>query len=742
MEQANTRKDPISALLDQSGPSATIQKDKNGNDRVVFTPEERERFRRYCAEELRDGIEASKERWASTRERIRVYEAKAKDGETSGTIIPIAKRNANQIIAYIVQQILGRTPIASARPQDFGDMDVIFPGPDGPVLDTASIEEVAAGLEDILQDILESRIDFRGALTEFTTDVVIGAGIPMLKWCYEKVEGTALVPDARPDSAVGRGKDGKAKRKVVIVPYPKEVPVIKGCPHKVLAVSDLNLVYPADTLDIQSTPWMAERLPRLDAMALWEKIQGGVYDFGLADGEEPTPAMIQAVVSGSPADPSDAPQPDPAKDDQKYSRDYQDAFELYVFWPIRNEKGQIKIESLVCDFHLGAQEIMAVKRLPYAHKMRPYTPGFYRKVPHEFRSGSVVEDMEPFQDMASSIYRLEIQNAVQAALKGYVVRRGSPAHQDLMRKKAAGGMRPGDFIEAADPQTELIPFQTGGTNASLFPILNMTLAEADRVVNLSETDRGDVPNRTAAATVAKVHEQSTMQRAMALEAVRSSLSLGFYMMLENIRQYAPAGETLATYDPRKRAMQERAISMPKDAINEKFRIVVNATSQDQTKEAERERLMIDYNMINGANELLLKNAATLFHPETTPAYERLLAFALQRSEDSLLRLLAIHRNDAEAATLDKMEIEELLQAKREALAPPEEMMGGGEQPMEGGEMPMEEGMMSPEGQMMPPMPGGPPMGAPPMPPMPPMQGPPQEMMNGAVPQAGLLAPGL
>lgn len=714
MEQVNHRNDPVSALLDGSGASAIIQKDAYGNDRVVFTPEERERFRQYLADELRDGIEASKERWNKTRERIRVYEGKDKDGEAKSTIIPIAKRNANQIISYIVQSILGRTPIASAKPQDYGMMEVVFPTPTGPVMDEASIEEVAQGLEDLLQDTLDTRIDFRGPLTDWVTDIVIGAGVPMLKWCYEKVETNVLVPNVKATPIAAKGKTANAK-KAMILPFHKEISVLKGCPHKVYAVSDLNLVYPADTMDVQDTPWLAERLPRLDAMAMHTKIQSGYFDFGLPDGEEASPELVKRVIQGKPADAADNPQRNPDDDGKELPRDYQDAYEVYAYWPIRDESGKITIHSLECGFHLGAEELLCVKLLPYGHKLRPYTPGFYRKKPHEFESGSVVEDMEPFQDLTSSIFRLEIQNAVQSALKGYIVRRGSPAHQDLERKRAKGGMKPGDFITVADVQGEILPFQTGGSQASLFPVLNLAMSEADRVVNLSESDRGDIPNRTAAATVAKIHEQSTMQRAMALESVRSSLSLGFYMLLENIRQYSPAGETLATYDPRKRAMQERAISMPTGAINEKFRIVVNASSQDQTKDAERERLTIDYNMIVGSNAQVLQNAAALFNPQTTEPYERIIKFCLEREENALERLLALHRNDAETATLDKMEIEAILQAKREALAQQQQMAapapeagaeGQGEIPPEmmqmmqgGGEPPMEMMNGQPETQL-------------------------------------------
>lgn len=192
-------------------------------------------------------------------------------------------------------------------------------------------------------------------------------------------------------------------------------------------------------------------------------------------------------------------------------------------------------------------------------------------------------------------------------------------------------------------------------------------------------------------------------------------------------------------------MQERVIAMPTDAISEKFRIVVNASSQDQTKDAERERLTIDYQMILGSNDKVLEAAAALFNPETTEPYEKVIQFALTREEDALKRLLALHRNDAETATLDLMEIEAILQAKRDALAMQQQQqaMAQPEQP------PQQPGMMDPSmmGQMDPSM-----MGQQQQPPMDPammqqmmqqMGGmPPGGMSNGGVPSPQLQPSGI
>lgn len=719
MEQSNHRADPIAALLEDTGATAVIQVDADGYQRVVFRDDERERFRSTLAEELREAIEKSRDRWERAREMIRVYEGKSKEGEQTTTVVPIAKRNANQMTAYIVQTILGRSPIASARPQDYGDMEIVYQTEQGPVVDKASIEEVCEGLEAMIQDILEARVPFRSALTEFVSDLVGGVGVPMLKWAYEKDTRVVRQYEIEPTMSPVQVGEDRVAFKAMIKPFPREVSVAKGCPHKIVPVSCFNWVGPADMLDVQDSPWFAERLPRLDGMALHTKIKNKDYDFGLPDGTEPDEELVRRVIQGKPPDSADNPQPDPEKDDVTSPREYQDAWEVYIYWPVRLESGEIEIMDLCVDYHLGAQEILRVRKNPYAHNLRPYTPGFYRKRTHRFESGSVVEDMEPFQDLVSSLYRLQIQNGVQATLKAYMVRRGSPAHQDLMAKKGAGGVKPGDIITFADPG-EIVPFQTGGSVGSLYNEMNFAMQEADRQVNLSDLDRGDIPGRTADAAIARVHEQSTMQRAMALEAVREALSLGFYMLLENIRQYSPTGDTLATFDPRKRAMQERVIAMPTGALAEKFRIVVNASSQDQTREAERERLTIDYNMIVGSNAQIMQSAATLFHPETTEPYEAIVKFCLQREEDSLRRLLSLHRNDAETATLDEMELEAILQAKREALAQQQQMAAAQppQQQAEGGEA-MDPSMMGMEGVMDPAM---------------------MEMMNGSVPQDQLQPP--
>lgn len=691
MESQNTRKDPIADLLTRQTPSARFEVDSRGYTQVIFEPDELERFNRYIADELADGIEHSRDRWQRAEENIRVYRGLDESGKRKKNRVPLATRIVNQITAWIVQSILSRHPVFSAVPEDFGEVDVVMMAPEmGAVQTKASVEDIAEAMEAFVEHLVEKQLPFRKVLSDFVLDICMGADYPLLKVGYSPDVQEVSMPMMQPLGIDTTNMVGRPSMAVKLFNGEKErKKMLRGSPFTIDVVSTLNFVTPADCDDVQTSPWIAERLPRLSAMQIREKFSSGEYTMGKGVDYQPTEEELKSIIHGKPIDPDQDPKykTDPESGERKYPRDYQEAYEMWVFWPIslgpgEDGRNQIIIANMCVPYHMGAQHVLAVYENPFDTGRRPFFPGFYRQLPHELKGESPMTDIAPLEDVISSLYRLQIQNQVQSTVRIWAARSGSTAWKDLMKKRGDGGVKPGDVVAFTSPE-EIKELNNPGGGANLYQEMNLAFEQADMAVGVSGLDFGHLPGRTADAAIARVHEQSKMMASMALEAVRESLSHAMQMLIEVIQQYQPVGFRVPIKNPKIAAMIGDVIGMPRDPISNVMKVRITASSQDQSREVERERLLIDYQMITQSNQQILQSAAQILSPEVPPVYEELLKFVTVREEEALRRILALHRRDADISTLQAEEIDQLRAMKHAAI---QQMQMGGQEPQGGGDV--------------------------------------------------------
>lgn len=745
MKRVDPRVDPIADLYMRDTPSAEIVPDEAGNI-IYFAEDELERINDYIGRELDDAIKFSKNRWDRALANYRVYEGENESGESladGDLVVTIAKRDANQIISWMVQTMLGRKPYASAIPHDYGTVQVVVPHDQfGQVMTEASVEEVADGLSTLLNYYLEHKLNYREILTTIVTDCVIGMAPAILKVCYDYDEYETSVGGFEQTGSPFE-EDGKIYTPVILDPRKRKIEMTGGSEYKILPISTLNWVMPNGCDDIQSAPWVAERIPRITPMDMRIGISSGKYTLGK---QRPlTSEEVERIVYGRPPDDSEAPFGQMLKDREsdKPAED-QDTFEVWLTWPVligidpETDEPNIVVAEIFTHYHYSARAGLFFRENPYIHKKRPFVATFFRKRPHQFSSSSIVEDVLPYQKLVTSLFKLQIQNGVQATLKAFLVRRGSEAHQCLIRASDEGGIKPGDFITFVSRE-EIEPFQTGGSLGTLKDEIQFANDEAQRLTGVNEIDRGFVPDRTAEATIKRIHEQSKMQASMALESIRYSMSEVFTMFLQMLQQYAPSGRQIPVYDPRKRAIIDATIAMPVDMIEDQFSFTVTATSEDQTREAEVERETAAYTLIEKDTKFLIEAVPTMLGPSVPPVFQEFLKFLVNRDQDHLKRVLGTYRKDADLSVLNPEEVDSLLNMARQAQISAQQTavaaqgaQSSGPPPPPGG--PNATRRQSGPGGVTPPGPGGPqvPPGAgPPSPPQP----------GGAVPEAGVPGPG-
>lgn len=681
MNTHELRNDPIAGLLERETPSAQFLQDDEGYYRVLFAPEELTRFQIALGIQLDEAIDGAQDRWDEARENERTYNGiDAKDAgvarkDRKTLVLPLAKRHSNQVTAYVVQNLLGRRPYTQADPQDQGEIPVLGPpaGPGAPPSQAmVSVEDLAEEYELLFDDILERGNRYRQLVTDWTADFVRGIDAPMIKLVYDPTRGKQLSRVINEDGRPTNEFDEKVDKQAI--------------PYKLMLVRTFNWVMSPGALDHNDAELFAERMPGITATQIRERVWGGQYDFGRPPEKLPTEDEIRQIIAGAESDEDDWAQAMESEGKKTQSHDRTEVWECWPEWPILTgfaEDGEPEIEvfRLQVHYHRASHKVLMVRKHPYTFARLPYVPGFYRRLPDEFRSDSIVGDLAPVQDLASSLYRLQTQNSAQATLKAYMVRKGSIAQGSLLKAiNKNGGIRPGDVLEFGQ-KDEIEPFQVGAGSSSLQQEIAMAMSEAEKLATTSEIDYGDVPGRTADAAIKRVQEQSKMQTTMAIESAREQLAEVFAMLASMVQQYNPTGRMISVKDPKKQQMVKKAISMPTEPVESKFRFVVRASTEDQSREAERERLMIDKQLIDQSNQFLMQGVATMLDPSIPPLFEQFIMEIGVRDQEGLRRILALHRKDADAVTWSRDEFMGMLQLKHQAMMEAQqEQVAQGEEP--------------------------------------------------------------
>lgn len=642
------RDDPVRGLISAGTVQTAEIVEEDGYQRVHFTPDGLAHFEEYLAEELDLGEKDYAPVWDAALRCENNYEGLSANDEL--LTLPITKRDVNYTIAYLVNRVWEKEPLVTVRPEQQQQFTLLIPGPmvqtpAGPQRisrpEVVWSEDVARNLEQLMENKLRKRIPYYEVLRDTTTQMVKGVAPAWVKMGYSQKTRTVRQPKVHP-------LDGGW----VTVLGTEEVDVPHGESHKMQSLSTFDVMLPADAMDVQEAPWIAQRLPT-DATMFRHLISTGEYEIE-------DPAALEAVLEAL----SDVSEKDRRKELGKIDhrlasrpRKMHDVWEVWLFWPIVDGEGQVSVYSLCVHFHKKAKKLLKAYLNPRADGLRPYEPFLQRKRAGRLSGGSTGEDMGPFQKVVSVAYHLQLNNAAQANLTGFFVRSGSKAWNWLAKNKVGPGAKiPVDRVD------EIKNFQVGANFRSMEPEIRMAMEEASRLSVVSDTQRGDVPNRSPTGTTEAVMSAGNTQINMVLEAMRYSWSRVFGMLASQMQQYDMYGESIPYTDPKTQKLSMLALHMPVESITEQFTYLLSASSEDDSREQRLQRAMQSKKMLTDQRKELLSYMGPMFNAQSPPVVTKVMRKLVVGSEELTGEILELSDiKDRDRFVFKESELDALLE---------------------------------------------------------------------------------
>lgn len=650
MDETSLRSDPIGSLLEFEGDSAQIIPDpENGYDRVVPAPQLLAPLAAMYADAISQTDKDYEPIWKQMADNEDIYEGRSTPSAT--LTVPIAKRIANQQVAWTTTQILKQNPIITVKPLDAGKYTLpseILSDGANPTFMTSDLssEDAAKLYQSFVQFQLTEKIDFEQLIDDTIFSLHIGENPTFWRITYDPKTRYAK------QRAVTRG-DGTMTYAGI-----EETSMLDGDPVQIEHIYSKNVTMPLDETDEQKSPWLAEKTP-LTNTDLWEGVKQGRYDFCLPQVDPEQVAKLtqdllglaeRQHLSGLDAQVADIDKRVATKPTERH-----DVRTVWFFHPIKrteqavDESGQVtiseKIEmhSLCGLLHVKAKRFLALYRNPYWHGKRPYIPFFIRRRPHRFSGLSPVGDLAPIQNLISQIFHLQIQNAVQQNVKVFLIRNNSVTWRWM--NNTGNVLRPGAKIPY-DDKDDISPVQLGSQISSMASEITFLETEGERLTVTSDYDLGaDIPNRTPAATVAQVQQIAKMQPVAILRAIRRKISAAIEMYLQTIAQYSQY-QTIPFLDPEKRQLVQKLIAFPRDAIERHFSFHVTATGDEDSTQARIEKSSLELDKTIQQNAEAMKLLDIIMDPTVTPPAKEPIIRLLIRLERIYKDMLSAQRLDA------------------------------------------------------------------------------------------------
>jgi hypothetical protein len=571
--------------------------------------------------------------WNKCRANQRAYEAiqDAKDA-----ILPIIKRDVNQIIAWGVNTSLRPKPLVSLDPYFEGEHEVLIDDPVyGQIALPKSIEEIAANGEVALDYFLREHLGVEELFTLTWTEMISGKGVlwkvvddahkrTTMGAAYGKTENPLNHPAAR-------SYKGKNRRKR---PDP--------CSTKIKPVSIFNFLIPKGYDDVQEAPWVGHIVPSSNLEV--EKILRTCVGTKERSEEE-----ITRILAGLTAEASSSV--------VGAIRPNHELIEVWFTMAVPRKRGEKKKDGVRWEevefvgwFHTESQEFLAIWENPYDHYERPFSVFFQRKRPFEFDSGSTTEDLAPIQRMAADLLTIAIENAVLANQVTALVNPES----DAMEWFASGmPLESGTTIPAR--KDDVIPLNFGRELRSLMPEIDWAVGQGRVTSNVSQYEDGSyVPGRTSPNTVSQILQSGAQQNIMILRAFGGAASTAFKFWLRTFRQYNPYGAIVPVKDPETRAIMNVAFRFPVDEdILDSLRVALTAADEAIAKESEVDTLIMISQLLDQDAQIMAQILGPLMDPTVPEGYAQALDRFVTRKQKLLQSVMEFYRVDARKLVLDR-----------------------------------------------------------------------------------------
>lgn len=416
--------------------------------------------------------------------------------------------------------------------------------------------DFASKLEEFLEWAQEAELGIYDVVVDWITEMVkLGTGV--LKQRYRREQ--RMMWEWR-EIAPNQTIQQMVKRMAVDRPDVSRVPLP-------------NLYVPATTPDIQSSPWVTERL-ELTWTQLENRVRAGIYgnDFLIRIGaywrQQQAPTSYQRYQSAQ-------------ERLDHFLPSVKDRFEVFESWTTYDILATGEPVSVVCTFHEPTMSYGRIDFNPFFHQEKPYSSARFLRQEGRFYGIGLCEILEVGQEVVSTMECQRIDNGTIRNTTMLKTRRGSGIKQDEP-------IWPGRIFVMDNPETDLLPLEMGhpaedtlGAEVNLINYLHQRS-------QVSDYQRGGAGNPaisySTATTTVEMLKQGKLRLDQVLREVQKALGETGQRVVELYQQYAQGGKPYLVMGEKDGQIVNEVLHFPLDTIRMGVAIKVTATNSQVNRE--------------------------------------------------------------------------------------------------------------------------------------------------------------
>jgi hypothetical protein len=337
-------------------------------------------------------------------------------------------------------------------------------------------------------------------------------------------------------------------------------------------------------------------------------------------------------------------------------------WKVYCAWDVQGDGTFVEVEAWV---HFETKSLL---RVGYnALGKRPVVAFRYLALPGEIAGVGIGHYCEPLQEEVETLHNMGIDSSHLSSLQMLVTRKGSGI-------KKGETLQPGKFWDVSDPMNDLRPITFPDVSGSTLPRETMTWQYGQQVTGMSDAIRGMpdmiAKSRTSGVSIANQIGQAGGIFGSVTDSIKQAYGeLFMYEVLQCVVNGEYAVDLVNLAPEKYRESLVRIFSMDVKDIPYLFSFSLRSTPVDETKEAQKQNVMMRWQLSNQYGQQLMQYYMMLANPQVTqnpilmqPVIQ--LISGLNATYEEMLKSLNVER--PEDYTVVNMQIEQMSEVMKNA----------------------------------------------------------------------------
>ena len=371
---------------------------------------------------------------------------------------------------------------------------------------------------------------------------------------------------------------------------------------KLSVVNIEDLIFPVNAVDIQTCPFLAERL-RMHWNVLQARGTSGIY----ADVEK-----IKEEYVANTADPDSGfdmvgKKEREVENQQRTNPEILKEYIIYEVYFDFDVDGDGYAEPTVMTIHKDTKTVLRWIHHPYNHGRRPYVSNRYQARVRRVYGKGIGEQSEHLQDAINTSFNQAIDNMTLANIKCFKGRKTA--------RKDIGKIYPGKTFWLDDPATDLQEFILGEVHQSNFVLHTLLRDYHERRTKVTDytlgKESGTLKSRATATGTLALLQESGRHFDLIINNSRGAVQEIAYQVIELYSQFRPEKVVLVEGGD---DFDELTLPVDIDYRSE-YSFACRATSLQVNKEIEKQSNLVLLQQLSSIFQQMIQFLSMLFSPQ-------------------------------------------------------------------------------------------------------------------------------